>query len=148
MDHPKSCGTGCVSGCPCADQPMRVPPRWEKYVRKVERYNKIAAEAAKQSGRGILPEVAGLMSLEAAAKEVCGKGIVFYEKGGARLTELVNAEIKSGAFLWQRRRFFGRGNRASGRVRSSAGYLGKRILRCETAPICGLSVMLSLLGDI
>ncbi len=124
-------------------------PDGKSMSRKVERYNKIAAEAAKQSGRGILPEVAGLMSLEAAAKEVCGKGIVFYEKGGARLTELVNAGDKEWSI------FVGsEGGFSEEEIELLEGYgvrpatLGKRILRCETAPICGLSVMLSLLGDI
>lgn len=124
-------------------------PDGKSMAKKVERYNKISAEAAKQSGRGILPEVAGLATLEQAVEMVPGKGIVFYEKGGARLPELVGpADTELGVFVGSEGGFSpeeiallqGRGIRPA--------TLGKRILRCETAPICGLSILLSLLGDI
>ena len=124
-------------------------PDGKSMSRKVERYNKIAAEAAKQSGRGILPEVAGLMSLEEAAKAVSGKGIVFYEKGGAQLGELVKPGDKElGVFVGSEGGFSEEEIRLLERYGIRPATLGKRILRCETAPICGLSVMLSLLGDI
>lgn len=117
--------------------------------KKVQRFNKIAAEAAKQSGRGILPKVSGLLTLEQAAKDVSGKGIVFYEKGGARLAELIAPEdTEIGIFVGSEGGFAPEEIALLEKAGVEPATLGRRILRCETAPICGLSVLLSLLGDI
>ena len=124
-------------------------PDGKSMARKSERYNKISAEAAKQSGRGILPEVAGLATLEQAVKMVPGKGIVFYEKGGARLAELVGpADAEMGVFVGSEGGFSPEEIALLQEYGVCPATLGKRILRCETAPICGLSILLSLLGDI
>ncbi|MGO1819285.1 MAG: RsmE family RNA methyltransferase, partial [Senegalia sp. (in: firmicutes)] len=42
----------------------------KKEEKKLERFEKIAFEAAKQSKRGIIPEVPQIMSLESAVKEM------------------------------------------------------------------------------
>lgn len=117
--------------------------------KKVERYNKIAREAAKQSGRGIVPKVSGLLTLEQAVKRLPPKSLVFYENGGQRLKELVNEQtLHLGIFVGSE------GGFSMEEIDFLAGHqvlpvtLGERILRCETAPICGLSVIFSLTGDI
>ena len=124
-------------------------PDAKSMEKKVQRFNKIAAEAAKQSGRGILPKVSGLLTLEQAAKDVSGKGIVFYEKGGARLAELIAPEdTEIGIFVGSEGGFAPEEIALLEKAGVEPATLGRRILRCETAPICGLSVLLSLLGDI
>lgn len=124
-------------------------PDPKSMAKKLERYRKIAAEAAKQSGRGILPEVCPLVTLEQAAEMLPEKSLIFYEGGGRRLCELVSPEDREcavfvgseGGFSREEVEFLvGKGVQAA--------TLGARILRCETAPICGLSVIFSLTGDI
>lgn len=124
-------------------------PDGKSMEKKVPRYNKIAAEAAKQCGRGILPEVSGLMTLKEAAEAVSGKGIVFYEKGGARLPELVSpSDSELSVFVGSEGGFAPEEIALLGVHGVVPATLGSRILRCETAPICGLSILMSLLGDI
>ena len=77
------------------------------------------------------------------------KTIFFYEKGGERLSAIVTPQDKEigiivgseGGFAQEEADFLaGKG--------AFTATLGARILRCETAPIAGLSVILSLTGDI
>lgn len=117
--------------------------------KKVERYNKIALEAAKQSGRGMIPKVSELLTLEQAVKRLPPKNIVFYENGGQRLKELVNERtLELGIFVGSEGGFSMEEIEFLGQYQVLPATLGERILRCETAPICGLSVALSLTGDI
>jgi len=124
-------------------------PDKKSMSKKTERYQKIALEAAKQSGRGIIPEVCELVSLKEAVETLPEKSIVFYENGGERLNKLVDEASKEiavfvgseGGFSMEEIEFL----KQNGVVPAT---LGERILRCETAPICGISVILSLTGDI
>ena len=123
-------------------------PDAKSMAKKLERYRKIAAEAAKQCGRGIIPQVGELMTLEQAAKALPEKSLVFYEGGGKRLSELVAPEDESwGVFVGSEGGF----SPEEIALLESRGVcpatLGPRILRCETAPLCGLSVMLNPLGE-
>ncbi len=124
-------------------------PDGKSMAKKVQRYNKIAVEAAKQCGRGILPEVSGLMTLNEAAEAASGKGIVFYEKGGARLPELAGpADRELSVFVGSEGGFAPEEIALLKEHGVAPATLGSRILRCETAPICGLSILMCLLGDI
>ena len=77
------------------------------------------------------------------------QGIVFYEKGGARLAELVGpADAEMGVFVGSESGFSPEEIALLQEYGVCPATLGKRILRCETAPICELSILLSLLGDI
>ena len=59
--------------------------------KKTERYNKIALEAAQQSGRGIVPKVNELISLSQAVKEDESEvKSFFYEGGGEPIRKLVD----------------------------------------------------------
>lgn len=117
--------------------------------KKVERYNKIALEAAKQSGRGMIPKVSQLLTLEQAVERLSKKNIVFYENGGKRLQELVDGQtLDLGVFVGSEGGFSMEEIEFLGRYQVLPATLGQRILRCETAPICGLSVIFSLTGDI
>jgi len=124
-------------------------PDGKSMAKKLVRYQKIAEEAAKQSGRGIIPEVRPLLTLKQAAETYEGKGIVFYEKGGERLQNLITGEEETvSLFVGSEGGFAPEEIDALTEKGVLPATLGKRILRCETAPLCGLSVVLSLTGDI
>ena len=128
-------------------------PDEKSLKKKLERWQKIAASAAEQSGRGRIPQVLVLGSykeaLERAAK--ADKALMFYENEHA-----VTLRMALGAGQWKTVSLLtgpegGLEEKEVEQARA-AGLevctLGSRILRCETAPLCGLSVVLSLTGDI
>ena len=128
---------------------------------KNERYNRIALEAAKQCGRGVLPDVAlPLPNFGAVCRSFdqydlvlfCCKAfadfdvvLFFYEGGGAPLREVLHpGQYKRVAIVTGSEGGFSveeaEAAKAAGAV--TVG-LGPRILRCETAPLAALtSVML------
>ncbi len=108
-------------------------------AKKLERYQKIAEGAAKQSGRGIIPRVEKILSydemLEDASK--CDLVLFCYEGEGTRTLKdvLKNAQIeKSIAVIIGSEGGFSlkEVSKAQKKGASLIG-LGKRILRCETA---------------
>ncbi|MEG2596796.1 MAG: 16S rRNA (uracil(1498)-N(3))-methyltransferase [Oscillospiraceae bacterium] len=124
-------------------------PDSKSMSKKIARYNKISLEAAKQSGRGVIPRVHDLLTLEQSVQEMPQKSIVFYEKGGQRLCDLISNEILDlGVFIGSEGGFSEEEIACLQQFHVLPATLGTRILRCETAPICGLSVILSLTGDI
>ena len=122
-------------------------PKAEKAEKQLQRLSKIAAEAAKQSGRAILPEVSPALSFKemlAKVKEY-DKAIFCYES---------EREVSLGKILDDT----GKGEKIAVIVGSEGGFspeeaelavnagcisvsLGKRILRCETAPLFVLSAI-------
>lgn len=114
--------------------------------KKIERYNKIAYEAAKQSGRGRIPLVRELLPFDQALKDACGrKGetLLFYECGGQRIPALVDAGCSElSIFIGSEGGFEPSEVERAMEVGAQIASLGSRILRCETAPLCALSVLL------
>lgn len=115
--------------------------------KKLERWQKIAASAAEQSGRGRIPQVIVLPDYASALKRaaLADVAIVFYENERANTL----------------RQTLGRGSYSTISLLSGpeggfeeieitkaldAGLqvctLGTRILRCETAPLCALSAVM------
>lgn len=124
-------------------------PDGRSMEKKLQRYQKIALEAAKQSGRGVIPQVRPLMTLKEAGLSYEGRGIVFYEKGGERLCRLlIGEEQEISLFVGSEGGFAPEEIAFLEEQGVQAATLGKRILRCETAPLCGLSVVLSLTGEL
>ncbi len=124
-------------------------PDAKSMAKKLERYRKIAAEAAKQCGRGVIPKVGELVTLSQAAEMLPEKSLVFYEGGGKRLAELVSPEDSQwGIFVGSEGGFSPEEIEFLKSHGVSPATLGSRILRCETAPLCGLSVMMNLLGEL
>ena len=120
--------------------------------KKLERWQKIAAAAAEQSGRGMIPDVVVLGSYNQAL-ERAGKSdlaILFYENEHATTLRmaLTSCEYRSVSILSGPE-----GGLEAGEVEMAreAGLrictLGKRILRCETAPLCGLSAIMYAAGE-
>ena len=118
-------------------------------AKKQIRWQKIAASAAEQSGRGVVPEVAepiGFQQMLAAVRQE--NTVTFYEGGGRPLSELVTAETHAVSLVIGPEGGFELAEieqlRKAG---AQIATLGKRILRCETAPLVALSVVMQLTGN-
>ena len=120
---------------------------------KNERYNRIAAEAAKQAGRAMLPHVAlPLNDFATVCKAFADFDVVlfFYEGGGAPLREVLHpGQYKRVAIVTGSEGGFSveeaEAAKAAGAV--TVG-LGPRILRCETAPLAALTSVMLLTGNL
>ncbi len=118
----------------------------ERDHKKTARWQKIADEAAGQSGRGILPVVESPITFKEAARRLENENtVVFYECGGKPLTALA-ADLQPSVSI-----FIGpEGGIAPDEIETlqaggaSIATLGPRILRCETAPIAALSAIMAL----
>ena len=120
--------------------------------KKLERWQKIAASAAEQSGRGRIPQVVILPSFAEALKRGAQTDLpmMFYENEQATTLHMaLNAGAwKSAALLTGPE-----GGLEEKEVKQAmeAGWkvctLGKRILRCETAPLCALSAVMYAAGE-
>ena len=125
----------------------------KKEEQKNERYNRIAAEAAKQAGRAMLPHVAlPLNDFAAVCKAFADFDVVlfFYEGGGAPLREVLHpGQYKRVAIVTGSGGGFSveeaEAAKAAGAV--TVG-LGPRILRCETAPLAALTSVMLLTGNL
>ena len=120
---------------------------------KNERYNRIAAEAAKQAGRAMLPRVAPPLPDFAAVCRALSdfdKALFFYEGGGAPLRGLLQpGSVQRLALITGSEGGFcpeeAQQAAAAGAV---AVGLGPRILRCETAPLAALTAAMLLTGNL
>ena len=120
--------------------------------KKLERWQKIAASAAEQSGRGRIPQVLVVDSYkDAIARAVkADKAILFYEN--ERATTL-NMALEAGAYASVSLLTGPEGGLEEREVEQAktAGMeictLGSRILRCETAPLCALSAVMYASGE-
>ena len=120
--------------------------------KKLERWQKIAASAAEQSGRGRIPEVLVLPSYKAALERAAqtDKALLFYENEQATTLHMA---LEAGH--WQSVSLLTgpEGGLEVSEVEQAmaAGLqvctLGKRILRCETAPLCALSAVMYAAGE-
>ena len=125
----------------------------KKEEAKNERYNRIAAEAAKQAGRAQIPHVA--MPLEnfyavCEALNQYDKALFFYEGGGAPLRELlVPGSVQTLALITGSEGGFSTEEAAAAASAGAATVgLGPRILRCETAPLTALTAAMLLTGNL
>jgi len=115
------------------------------------RWQKIAKEAAKQSGRGTVPQVRPMVSYHEALKmaENTECPILFYEGGGERLNLLVSEQTKEiSIFVGSEGGFEKDEVEKAEAIGVKTATLGKRILRCETAPLAALAVLMNLTGDL
>lgn len=125
------------------------------YEKRVERYNKIALEAAKQSGRGYVPEVTNFISFEECLDELkeCDESFMCYEKGGVSLSKTGIAPVSEdeektfGLLIGCEGGFESHEAESCSQAGVTVVSLGPRILRCETAPLAALSVIMSLTGN-
>jgi len=125
----------------------------EKSLRKkLDRWQKIAASAAEQSGRGRIPQVMVLPSYTAALNRAneADLSILFYENERATTLKMAmeqnsysSISLISGPEGGLEEREVAQAND----IGVCVCTLGKRILRCETAPLCGLSAVMYACGE-
>ena len=127
-------------------------PDEKSLKKKVERWQKIVASAAEQSGRGLIPEVLVVGSYAEALKRAAQADmpILFYEN--ERATTLKMA-LESKSYQTVSLLTGPEGGLEPREVEAAkdAGLhictLGSRILRCETAPLCALSAVMYASGE-
>lgn len=118
--------------------------------KKLARWQKIAEEAAKQSGRGMIPEIRGILSFDEAAKSLCEKEISLfcYENGGKRLSETGFEGITScGVMIGSEGGFEREEQEFACKKGAVPIWLGRRILRCETCPIAVTAIIMNMSGN-
>lgn len=118
-------------------------------AKKQVRWQKIAASAAQQSGRGLVPEVATPLSFAQALEALSHENaVVFYEGGGVPLASLVSEDTRQISLVIGPEGGFEAEEierlRAAG---AAVATLGPRILRCETAPLVALAVVMQQTGN-
>ena len=127
-------------------------PDEKSLKKKLERWQKIAASAAEQSGRGRIPQVVTLGSFKEALERAkqADKALLFYENEHAVTLRMA---LESGAFQTVSLLTGPEGGLEEAEVDQArkAGLqvctLGSRILRCETAPLCALSAVMYAAGE-
>ena len=117
----KSVELGAYQVIPVATKRAVVKLDAKKAKKKVERWQQIAVSAAKQAGRGIIPEVGEVCTYAQALKQAEELDVVFIGPEGGFEEEEVALAMKTGA---------------------NPVTLGKRILRTETAGLTMLSVLM------
>lgn len=120
-------------------------------AKKISRWQKIAEEAAKQCGRGHIPEIGELTEFKSAVKgfPASDRGILLYECGGERLGSIISENTEEiGVFVGSEGGFEEEEARLAADCGIKLGTLGARILRCETAPLTALSILMNLTGNI
>ncbi len=125
-------------------------PDQKSAQKKVERWQKISVEAAKQCGRGILPPVSPVTDFSAALRQAASESTIlfFYEGGGQSLHQCIDPSCKSYSI------FIGpEGGFAEEEVQLALdsgvkkATLGPRILRTETAPVAALAAIMLTTGN-
>ena len=120
--------------------------------KKLERWQKIATSAAEQSGRGRIPQVLVLNSYKEALDRAKQSdiSILFYENEQATTLKMAlnDQSFQTISFLTGPE---GGLDEKEVEQALAAGLqvctLGKRILRCETAPLCALSAVMYHVGE-
>lgn len=137
----------CFPSARCVSHPDE-----KSLAKKLERWQKIAASAAEQSRRGVIPRVIALPSYTEALKRAATAdlSVCFYENEN-HLTfraAIEKAQFQSVALLTGPEGGF---EPSEIQQAADAGLqictLGKRILRCETAPLCALSALMYATGE-
>ena len=127
-------------------------PDEKSLVKKIERWQKIAASAAEQSGRGRVPQVHTVSSYRQALERAvaANKAILFYENERATTLRMA-LEGDSSYTISLMTGPEGGLEEKEVEIAKAAGLqictLGSRILRCETAPLCALSAVMYAKGE-
>lgn len=127
-------------------------PDEKSLKKKLERWQKIAASAAEQSGRGRIPAVRVLPSFKEALVEAAraDKALLFYENEQAVTLKMALTESPYRTVSLMTGPEGGLEEKEVQQAREAGLQvctLGKRILRCETAPLCALSAVMYDAGE-
>ena len=145
---------GAYSIVPVATKRCVVKLDDKKAKKKIERWQQIAESAAKQAGRGVIPEVSEVMSFKEALKYAKNLDVVLipYELAeGMNETKQIISGIQPGQsvgiFIGPEGGFEREEVELAITEGAKAITLGKRILRTETAGLTTLSVLMFHLED-
>ena len=120
-------------------------------TRRIVRWRRIAEEASRQSGRNGVPAVHAPVDFRDFLVSQNGKGIIFYEEEGMKLSEAVSSlgpHTPSLIIVIGPEGGFSEQEVISAQEKGFlAASLGKRILRAETAAISAVALVQFLLGD-
>lgn len=115
------------------------------FEKKLERYNRISLEAAKQCGRGIVPEVRPILSFDKMLADASKSELPLfcYEAEGTKpINALLKPDVREISVIVGSEGGF---SQEEAELAKDKGFLlcglGKRILRCETAPLFVLSCL-------
>ena len=126
----------------------------DKPEKKLERWQRIAEEAAKQSGRGIIPQVSWAGEYADALNVANQKelGLFMYETGEREALNAVleaNSDVKTAAIVTGPEGGFAPFEADLARVCGlHICSMGERILRCETAPVVAVSALMYATGNL
>lgn len=144
----KAVELGAYAVVPVAAKRSVVKLDGPKAEKKVKRWNEIAKSAAKQAGRGIIPEVKSVCSFDAALKAAGSLDVILfpYELAeGMDYTRKVIEEIQPGQsvgiFIGPEGGFEREEEEKALEAGARVITLGRRILRTETAPLMVLSIL-------
>jgi 16S rRNA (uracil1498-N3)-methyltransferase len=116
-------------------------------TKRVSRWQRIALEAAKQSGRALLPKISAPVAFEMLAVE--GLGVMFSERGGEALASLIEHAPTAVTALVGSEGGWSDEEIESARARNfHVITLGGRILRAETAAITVTALLQHIFGDL
>ena len=142
-----ACELVCFPSARCVSRPDE-----KALAKKLDRWQKIAASAAEQSGRGRIPKVIALSSYaQALARAAQADLAVCFYENEERLT--FRAAIEAAPFHTAAILTGPEGGFEPEEIRQAAEAglkictLGSRILRCETAPLCALSALMYATGE-
>ena len=127
-------------------------PDEKSLKKKLERWQKIAVSAAEQSGRGRVPQVVVLGSFREALERggKADQALLFYENERAVTLKMAlsDGEYKTvSLFTGPEGGLDEREVEQAREMGFQVCTLGKRILRCETAPLCALSAVMYDAGE-
>ena len=142
-----ACELVCFPSARCVSRPDE-----KALAKKLDRWQKIAASAAEQSGRGRIPKVIVLSSYaQALARAAQAELAVCFYENEERLT--FRAAIEAAPFHTASILTGPEGGFEPEEIRQAAEAglkicsLGSRILRFETAPLCALSALMYATGE-
>ena len=146
----KATELGAVKIVPFLSKRCVSRPDAKSASKKLQRLQRIAYEASKQCGRGVIPEVMSFTDFTSAIKALDKDTlpIIFYECGGKKLSELDLSSKKIAVFIGSEGGFEKQEVDFAIQNGVIPIHLGARILRCETAPIAALAVLMNLTGNL
>lgn len=142
----KAVELGVTEIIPCDSERCVTKIDAKKAKSKVERWNKIAESAAKQSGRGIIPKVKMPMTFKQAAEDFLSRKLpilAYEEEQETTLKQVLSStdETDIGLFIGSEGGFAPKEAKLLTDGGAKSVTLGKRILRAETAPIATLAMI-------
>lgn len=123
-------------------------PDAASFEKKRLRLVKIAEAAAKQSGRGIVPEIGALMDFSSAVWEISRSRtpIMCCEHGGCSMSA-ISFSSECALLIGSEGGFSPDEVSEAQTAGINPVWLGNRILRCETAPLAAISIIMHITGN-